>query len=142
MEGKKPDSQTPHLLAPDSLDPNQANAEGSGTRYLCAALDGESIVLQGEPFEGTDDASKDFESIKTSLEVNKPRWILFCADLSKANRTFSLVVYVPDGAMVRDKMLYAAGREDIRMKLGQGNFSGDFYFSDVEECTWEVRVSV
>lgn len=23
------------------------------------------------------------------------------------------------------------------MKLGQGNFAGDYYFSDLEDCSWE-----
>lgn len=75
----------------------KANAEDSTCRYLCAVLDDEAIVLDGEPFQGSDDPAADFETIKATLTANKPRWILFCADLSKANKTFSLVVYVPDG---------------------------------------------
>ena len=74
-----------------------ANSAGSKIRYLCAALQEESIILDGDPYEGTDDVGADFESIKGTLKENKPRWILFCTDLTGTNKTFSLVVYVPDG---------------------------------------------
>lgn len=114
----------------------------------------ESVVL-GSTFDVQSDvAAKDFArlvdnmSSPSSSAANsgagdsrrgcpQPRLYFFCADRDRTPRVWNLVTFIPDTALVKEKMLYAACREDIKRALGQGSFGPDFYVNDVSECDFE-----
>jgi len=45
-----------------------------------------------------------------------------------------MLFYVPDGAPVRDKMMYAASRAALKEGLGASSFTVDFFVSQKSEC--------
>jgi len=47
-----------------------------------------------------------------------------------------LVAYVPDGSTVRERMLYASSRDNLRKQLGANYFGEDLYGSQKEEMSY------
>jgi len=65
------------------------------------------------------------------LEDRTPCYVLARVD----NDKWILVMYVPDTAQVKDKMLYASSRSSLKEGLGGAHFVNDFFISKKEECT-------
>jgi len=73
----------------------------------------------------------DFELVQALLEPNSPCYILYRTDeanvQSSGGHKWLLFCYVPDKAKVREKMLYASTRANLKLQLGAGNFRDEIF---------------
>ena len=98
----------------------QANQSGSNVRFLQAALDleSESIVLVGHAETKEGSPEHDFARLSRHLldgdgdadgsgkrGRKKPRYFFFCIDCETSPRLWNLIAYIPDEAMVKEKMV-------------------------------------
>lgn len=102
------------------------------SRVLKISLDvsAEAFSLDQE-FKSTDHDSLDsiFSCLKESHDPVVPFMLL--ARCEPGATTWSLVAYTPDTAPVREKMLYASSRTDLKQKLGSTLVTVEFYASDL-----------
>jgi len=60
--------------------------------------------------------------IPFNLSPNYPKWVM--------------IVYIPDTAAVRSKMIYASALGNLKSTLGTPHFLQDFFISSKNECTY------
>jgi len=98
------------------------------------------ITIESETFKkvstGKSTASRktDFEAIRGVLEERKPCYVLMRAS---QEGKWVLVMYVPELAYVRDKMVFASSVSALKEGLGTSSFLSDFSISTPKECTLE-----
>jgi len=101
--------------------------------YLKITIESETFK-KGSTGKSTGSRKTDFQAIKGVLEPKKPCYVLMRAqDSSK----WVLILYVPELAFVRDKMVFASSMSALKEGLGNSQFIGDFSISTPEECTVE-----
>lgn len=84
---------------------------------------------------GSDDYVADFNAIATHLDPKEPRYIIH--KLQDPSR-HAFISYVPDGAHVRKKMLYASSANTIQRQLGGSErFPDNIFWTDVSEVSAE-----
>jgi twinfilin-like protein len=85
-----------------------------------------------------DDCNNDFTNTLFGFNEREACIALFCAtDQIVDVQSWILVAWVPEGCRVRDKMLYASSREDIKTHLGASFFSSEYYANTFADLTWE-----
>lgn len=110
-------------------------------RALIAHINGEIIDHQ-DTVQGTDDYEADFDSLSSYLKKDEPRYIIYKHDdNSFDNAKYLFILFVPDTAKVRSKMMYASSAAALQKKLGgPGTFSTTIYWTELEEVSrkgWE-----
>ncbi|KJE93315.1 twinfilin-1 [Capsaspora owczarzaki ATCC 30864] len=93
--------------------------QADNVRAIKVNISGESLVkATSQPVRGTWES--DYDSCVTPLLDEKaPSYILYRLDSSNAHGyEWILICYVPDFAMVRDKMLYASTRATLKKEFG------------------------
>jgi twinfilin-like protein len=117
----------------------RAQESGAGTRILKVVIDSaaEKLVLSSTGARmGT--AEEDFANVLVpSVDDTSAALLLFCLsdDRSRAQEWLFLS-WVPDGARVRDKMLYSSSKEDLKRSLGQGYFTSEYSANLRTDLTW------
>lgn len=82
---------------------------------------------------GSEDYVADFNAIATHLDPKEPRYIIH--KLQDPSR-HAFISYVPDGAHVRKKMLYASSANTIQRQLGGSErFPHTVFWTDVSEVS-------
>lgn len=61
--------------------------------------------------------------------------VLVCIDEQSTPKKWIVVAYVPETSQVKKRMLYASGRQDIKMKLGQQYFRGEVHCGEKADLT-------
>jgi len=80
----------------------------------------ELVQIADEDTQGT--WEEDFKLIPSHFQVDQPCYILYNLDES-----WALFCYVPDKSKVKDKMLYASTRSNLKMQLGASYFSDEVF---------------
>jgi len=83
----------------------------------------ELVEVEHRPISGT--WEKDFEQIPSLLAVDKPCYLLYNRDPEA--KQWLLFCYVPDKSKVKDKMLYASTRANLKLQLGNSYFVEDIF---------------
>jgi len=96
----------------------------------------ELIEIFNKPVVGT--WEEDFAQVTSLLDKESPTFILYRLDKDTATG-FSWIVlcYVPDKAKVREKMLYASTRANLKKQLGNSYFSDEVFGTVVNDFTLE-----
>ncbi|KAI9340648.1 hypothetical protein DFJ73DRAFT_552432 [Zopfochytrium polystomum] len=78
---------------------------------------------------------QDYQSIQDWFDERNPCYVIFRLDsrLPTGDYGFLLILYVPDVAKVREKMLYAATRVTLTKELGDSKFVDVFHASSKDE---------
>jgi twinfilin-like protein len=79
---------------------------------------------------------KDFDLVPPVLKDNDACYVLYRTDEKQSTSDsylFYLLCYVPDKTKVRDKMVYAASRANLKSGLGANNFIDDIFGSTKDE---------
>lgn len=84
------------------------------------------------------DCNNDFNNSLFSFNEREASIALFCINDEIVDvQSWILIAWVPEGCRVRDKMLYASSREDIKTYLGASFFSSEYYANTFDDLTWE-----
>ena len=59
------------------------------------------------------------------------------SDETNSLQSWILIAWVPEECRVRDKMLYASSREDIKLNLGASFFATEYYANNLGDLTWQ-----
>eukprot|EP00823_Brevimastigomonas_motovehiculus_P003097 TRINITY_DN1844_c0_g3_i1.p1 TRINITY_DN1844_c0_g3~~TRINITY_DN1844_c0_g3_i1.p1 ORF type:complete len:363 (-),score=97.79 TRINITY_DN1844_c0_g3_i1:238-1326(-) len=81
----------------------------------------------------TSEMKSDFEAVQKVLKTSEATYVAMRAP--KKPGMWLLVYYVPDDAIVRDKMLYASSSSSLKEGLGGAKFVTDYSISTPSECT-------
>jgi twinfilin-like protein len=91
----------------------------------------------------SDSLEKDFGSLAGEFEPKIPCYIIFRTDTTNMNGyEWLLLSYVPDGSLVRERMLYASSRDTLKRQLGSNYFGGDIQGSSKEEFAYAGYVDL
>lgn len=96
----------------------------------------EAITFQ-ETVEGSSDIGADLDFIGTKLVPSEPRYLIVTDDTHDGeNKKFAFILFVPDNAKVRSKMLYASSSSLLQRQLGgASNFTRQIYWTEIEEVS-------
>jgi twinfilin-like protein len=94
------------------------------TRYIKAQIENEEVVpINTSQKSGS--WEEDLAGVSLQLEPEKAAYILFRFD--NDTPTWALFCYVPDKAKVKEKMLYASTRSNLKQQLGMSYFSDEVF---------------
>jgi len=92
------------------------------------------IEIKDEVFVNSTDSSSNvsnFNGVADIVPENEPCYILYKADPSQ--NKWIIVIWMPDGAKVRDRMIYASATDTIKKEFGYEYFLDDFQASTKED---------
>lgn len=93
------------------------------------------VVVNNESFEIVSEnpsSSDNFAAARECLEKGKACYIIVRNPVDTGK--WVLVLFVPDNARVRDKMLYASSAAALKAGFGSAKFSPDFHITTIDEC--------
>jgi len=104
------------------------------------------IEIKNEVFVNTTgtngaDISK-FESVAGMVAESEPCYVLYKVDT--ANNKWIIVIWMPDGVKVRDRMIYASAADTIKKEFGYDYFLEDFQAStkeDFDDSSLQVKIN-
>lgn len=82
------------------------------------------------------DLAKDLGDVRNALD-KEASMVLVCVDEAAVPKKWVVVAFVPETSLVKRRMLYASGRQDIKSKLGQQYFKGEAHVGEVSELIVE-----
>lgn len=101
-------------------------------RLIAGQSDETETITHQETIEGTDDFEKDLELVAKKLSNAEPRYILF----QHGPKQCAFIMFVPDHAKVRAKMLYASSSSTLQRQLGgAGCFSRQVFWTELGEVS-------
>jgi len=102
------------------------------TRLFKVQIENEEIIeITQSPVQS--DWESDLALIPGLLEKDKACYILYRLD--NDSPTFSLLCYVPDKAKVKEKMLYASTRSNLKQQLGMNYFADEVFGTIPDDFT-------
>jgi len=112
----------------DTVRNSFGSAVSSGNvRLFKLQIENESIVEVGSKV-GTADWEADFSLIPDLLDAERPCYILYrLPETSSGAASWALLCYVPDKSKVKDKMLYASSRANLKQQLGNNYFTDEVF---------------
>eukprot|EP01039_Chlorochromonas_danica_P004912 gene4912-5388_t len=132
-----------------------AQEDSSNIRLLTIKIENESLIFHQE-YRKVQSAEEDFNHLLPTIftESEAIFGLYHAKDIgdggssgsgsgnhssSSGGRSASwiLLVWIPEGCRVRDKMLYSSSRDDFKKRLGLGYFQGDFAANELPDLTWE-----
>jgi twinfilin-like protein len=115
-----------------------AQEESSVVRALKIRITDEEMVLSSVA-DASGSTEEDFNSVLVGiLGATEASIVLFCgSDVTLRGKRWILVSWIPDGCRVRDKMLYASSREDLKRTLGIGHFTSEYAANQISDVNWE-----
>jgi len=111
-------------------------AQTSKVRWVAASIEDVTFdaVAQGA---SSGDLAADLSEARKSLGKDG-LMVLVCVDEASSPKQWVVVAYVPETCKIRKRMLFASGRADIKVKLGQAFFRGEAFCVDPAELTPET----
>jgi len=112
----------------DGVRNNFGSAVTSGAvRLFKLQIDNETIS-EVTSKAGSSDWEADFALIPDLLDVDRPCYILYrLPDTPSGAASWALFCYVPDKSKVKDKMLYASSRANLKQQLGNNYFTDEVF---------------
>jgi len=126
------------------------NQAGSQTRYLTATIDNEKLTLQNT-VNRSGTWTKDFDKVKDELTDGQPLYIIFWKDQASERAVFTgrdpagskhekskvlLMLFSPDDAAVREKMVYASSWNSMKELCGAA--ADEYQASTKNEFTYST----
>ncbi|XP_077982101.1 twinfilin-2-like isoform X2 [Glandiceps talaboti] len=115
-----------------------AKSKDGSQRVIKVIIENEELVLKANAeVEGTweDDFNK---LVKPMIEDKQACYILYRLDtVNNLGYEWIMLFYVPDNAVVRDKMLYAGTKATLKMQFGGGHFKDDYSGNVPDDATYE-----
>jgi len=104
-------------------------ARAGGSRFLKAQIEEEKDIELKQEVQAQEDWENDFNLVPPVLEPKQASYILFRTDKQndQGNFVWHLLCYVPDKAPVRQKMVYASTRANLKIGLGTHYFLEDIF---------------
>ncbi|KAK9236181.1 hypothetical protein V1525DRAFT_407792 [Lipomyces kononenkoae] len=121
------------------LDAFRAFTIDDGARSLLVKIENESLE-PGEVIRARSSYFDDVELLAPHVSDQDPLYILYRTDDYAATGTtagLTLISYIPDGAPVRRKMLYASTRNTLVRELGGDKIAASFFTTEKDEITRE-----
>jgi len=125
---------------PVSDELHAAFAGGRATaRFFKVSIRNDVLALDGTE-DAKGDARGDFSGIQPLLQPKLPCYILYRLDHANDNNQqgWIVIAYSPDGSSVKDRMTYAASRDNLKKMLGYSNFKDELFGSEQSDITWEA----
>jgi hypothetical protein len=120
----------------------------SGVGMLQLHIVDESVEVAGSAdAAGTDEAA--FESAQAVIKEEsnaggviggEPCYIALKLPSLDPSAAWVMLLYIPAGSSVRDRMLYASTKDTVKKELGSSNFSSDLYGNTKDELTHAAYV--
>jgi len=108
------------------------SSRNSGSRLIKVEIVSETkLETVTEIPPASSDWEKDFDLVPHLLSDNEACYVLFRTDEKQTTDSYLwyLLCYVPDKCKVRDKMVYASTRANLKSGLGGNNFIDDIFGS-------------
>jgi len=107
----------------DQLRESFGNARNNKDKRIIKVqiVDDQLVEVKTEDVQGS--WEEDFKLIPSLLDKDQPSYILYNLDESQ----FAIFCYVPDKSKVKEKMLYASTRSNLKMQLGSSYFSDEVF---------------
>lgn len=112
-----------------------AAVETKNTRFIKVVIQNESLVSVAS-IDVVGSLEKDLALLDSYLSDNDPCYVL--TRLDDPSSEWLLISYVPDGAKVRDKMLYASTRNSLTKSLGSTVFTDSLFATSKADVTPEA----
>jgi len=107
-----------------------------GPRTIRVNIKAETLVFHSVK-ANSGDANADFAAITSDVTDKTPAFYLFNNGAGTSdNKKWGLIAYVPELSPVRERMLYASSRDDLKTKLGNSFFKGEYYCNDKADLTY------
>jgi len=105
------------------------------SRFIQVQIQNETKLEKVKEVPASAGWEKDFDLVSSVLTDNEACYILYRTDEKQATDSylFYLLCYVPDKCKVRDKMVYASSRANLKSGLGGNNFIDDIFGSTKED---------
>jgi twinfilin-like protein len=114
-------------------------------RLIKAVIENEEIVNKHAAPISSNDWEHDLELIPSLLEVDQACYILYRLDTQgPTGFNWVLMCYVPDKCKVKDKMLYASTRSNLKQQLGASFFCDEIFgtvAADFNKKGYELHVA-
>eukprot|EP01095_Lingulamoeba_sp_RSL-Kostka_P002794 TRINITY_DN13711_c0_g1_i1.p1 TRINITY_DN13711_c0_g1~~TRINITY_DN13711_c0_g1_i1.p1 ORF type:complete len:342 (+),score=143.87 TRINITY_DN13711_c0_g1_i1:51-1076(+) len=110
---------------------------GDDIRFVKVQIVNDELVETARQ-PATDNIENDWNEMFSYIKDKNPCYILFRGENLGANGQWVLVSYVPDGAPVKSRMLYASTRDLLKRQLGYSFFADEIHGSNEDEITWEL----
>lgn len=107
------------------------SAVGDDVRALIVKIDFDTLefVLDGK-IERRDDLAHDFHAVAAQLDPASPTIVLMYLDPK-----WMLLSCVPESSIVRQKMVYASAKNELKTCLGTPKFISDYFITEPSECS-------
>eukprot|EP00301_Raphidiophrys_heterophryoidea_P024060 c7691_g1_i1.p1 GENE.c7691_g1_i1~~c7691_g1_i1.p1 ORF type:complete len:368 (+),score=98.48 c7691_g1_i1:45-1106(+) len=112
----------------------EVHAQPPTISFVQVKIQEEALILGQTGIFGGDPVGV-FENVKVAASSEEPSYFVV-RDPSSATGKWLLVMFVPDLAKVKLRMLYAATRDTLKRALGYDNFSRDALCSTLDELSW------
>ena len=122
----------------------RAGKLGDRCGMLKIIIEGEGLIeASSAPCAATDEAA--FELAQDAIEEEsgqggvvsgQPCYILLELPSLSAPSTWVLLLYIPPGSSVRDRMMYASTKDAVKKGLGNSRFASDLYGNSKDELTY------
>jgi len=124
----------PFIVSESLKDSFGSSITARDKRLLKVQIENEQIVeVSSAPFNGT--WENDLKLVVDLLEKDKACFVLYRLDSDTAQ--FVLFCYVPDKAKVKEKMLYASTRSNLKQQLGLNYFVDEVFGTVLGDFTLE-----
>jgi len=97
----------------------------TNTRLIKVQIENEELVAKDSKSNGGD-WEGDLSQIPPLLEKDKPCFIIYRLDATESSQ-WALFCYVPDLSKVKEKMLYASTRSNLKQQLGLSYFVDEVF---------------
>eukprot|EP01130_Rhizamoeba_saxonica_P002214 TRINITY_DN12064_c0_g1_i1.p1 TRINITY_DN12064_c0_g1~~TRINITY_DN12064_c0_g1_i1.p1 ORF type:complete len:373 (-),score=76.50 TRINITY_DN12064_c0_g1_i1:52-1170(-) len=111
------------------------NVKRDNTRIFKIVIVDEELQL-ADLVRQDSSASLDFKKVPSLLSADEPCFVVFRNKEVTLSSPFVLILYVPDDAAVRQRMLYASSKLSVRKLFGRNDFSKEKEYSEIDEITW------
>jgi twinfilin-like protein len=111
-------------------------AQNDPIRWIQTKIDDVTFDLTTSG-KSSGDLTKDLKDLQAKLD-KEACIALVCVDENSSPKKWVVLAYVPQTSVVKKRMLYASGRQDIKTKLGQQYFKGEAHIAESSELTAQV----
>jgi len=103
-------------------------AHQTGSKRLIKIQIVDDVLVETASEKPFGDFLSDLDRVPHFLDANVPCYILFRTDdRSQSGHNWIFMCYVPDFAKVKEKMIYAGTRANLKLGIGAGNFIDDIF---------------
>eukprot|EP00123_Amoebidium_parasiticum_P013291 comp21879_c0_seq1/m.31315 comp21879_c0_seq1/g.31315 ORF comp21879_c0_seq1/g.31315 comp21879_c0_seq1/m.31315 type:complete len:362 (-) comp21879_c0_seq1:96-1181(-) len=114
-------------------------AEGMNVRAVKICIENEQLVEKAR-IEAKGTWEEDYDTVVVPLlEAKQPCYIFYRTDTAAATGQYYwiYIVYVPDFAQVREKMLYASTRATLKREFGDGQVNDELFGTEKKDVNLE-----